>query len=339
MKKRNLWIVGLTCSLMACSSVESSKEEKAISVQIVEVSNYNSKKFIQVSGNIEANETIRLGFLVAGKINNITTEEGEYISKGKLLASLESDSYELGLSIAKAQLNQMQDDYNRVNELHNRKSIAESEYIKVCNGLQAAKAQADLQEKQVKDTKLYAPISGTLLKRGVEKNEVIDKGLPLFVIADLSKVNVSVAIPESEIHQLSSGDSALVNVPALNKQYLGTINEIGALADGATRSYTVKVNVTNTDGLLQVGMMANIQLASKSSSNCLVLPIHCIAKSASNEYYVYIADNGKAFRKIVSIGKIQNNSIEILNGLSLGDKVISSRLSDLSNSSLITVNE
>ncbi len=337
MRTKNLWIVCLGCILTACSTTERKKEEQAINVQVVEVSDLNSKRILQLSGNIEPNETIRLGFLVAGRINNITTKEGEYISKGKLLASLESESYNLGLSIAKAQLNQMQDDYNRVKELYNRKSIAESEYIKICNGLQAAKAQADLQEKQVNDTKLYAPISGTLLKRGVEQNELIDKGLPLFVIANLSKVKVSVAIPESEIHHLSIGDSACVNVPAINQKYSGTISEIGALADGTTRSYTVKILLNNTNNTLQVGMMTNVEIQSEDDMDYLSLPVHCILKSPSNEYYVYVAEDNKAFRKIISIGEIRNNHIEIINGLKQSDKVIANHLSELNNGSLITV--
>ncbi|MFV0553182.1 MAG: efflux RND transporter periplasmic adaptor subunit [Mangrovibacterium sp.] len=331
MKKQHLFLALITCFSVACKQAPQEKNDEPLAVELINPSATSENKTLNFSGNIEPNETVRLGFMVAGKINHISTHEGEAIEKGKLLASLESESYAHGLTMAQAQERQMQDDFNRVKELYARKSIAESEFIKVQNGLAAATAQAELQQKQLDDTKLYAPISGILLKRGVEKGEVIDKGLPLFAIADVSSVKVAVAVPEHEIHLIKLGHSAQIFVSATQKHFKGEVCEIGALADGATRSYTVKVRVENPNHQLQIGMMADVSLASSQQSALLTLPVHCIQKSASNQYYIYIAENGKAFRKMVSIGEIIGNQIEIIEGVQAHDKVISSRLSEITN--------
>ncbi|MFV0365169.1 MAG: efflux RND transporter periplasmic adaptor subunit [Mangrovibacterium sp.] len=338
MKNFHFLLAVFVCALASCSQAPSERKESPISVEIIAPMRSSEGKTIKLSGNIEPNETVRMGFLVAGKIEHISTNEGEFIEKGKLLACVESESYTHGLTMARAQEHQMQDDFKRVKELYERKSIAESEYIKVQNGLAAATAQAELQQKQLDDTKLYAPISGILLKRGVEKGEVIDKGLPLFALADVCRVKVAVAVPEQEIALLKLGNAAQVKVPALQKSYAGTICEIGALADGATRSYTVKVAVDNAACELQIGMMADVQLDTELHDSTLSLPVHCIQKSASNEYYIYIAKEGKAFRKLVSINELVGNQLEITEGIQPDDKVISSKLSEINNGTLITNN-
>lgn len=338
MKRKNLLVeLSIVFFLCSCHGKNVENKQAPTVVQIVQPTESQQKKTIILSGNIEANETVRLGFMVAGKINYIAKQEGQLIRKGELLASLDSQDYQLGVQMTASKLNQMQDDYNRVKELHERKSISESEFIKVQNGLQATQAQADLQQKQLDDTKIYAPINGVLLKRGVEEGEIIGKGLPLFAISDLSKMKVVVSVPENEVHNFQIGSNAKVYVSALNHSYDGEVCEIGALADGTTRSYTMKIEVDNNDRKLQTGMMANAELQINDKTSHLTLPIHCVQKSASNQYYVYVASGGKSFVKVVSIGDIVGNNIEIISGLREADQVISSKFSELGNGMLISI--
>ncbi|MFV0290843.1 MAG: efflux RND transporter periplasmic adaptor subunit [Mangrovibacterium sp.] len=338
MKPSPLIFIALFATAFAsCQVSQKTHEEQELLVETTLAKQTDCPKLIRLSGNLEPKETVRLGFMVAGKIDEITPAEGDYVAKGSLLARLESNSYEQGLIMANAQLNQMQDDYTRVSELFNRKSIAESELIKVQNGLKAAQAQAKLQQTQLDDTKLFAPIDGILLKRGVEKGEIIDKGIPLFALANLSEMKVSIAIPEHELHEINLGDTAQIYVAALKKNFEGEISEVGALVDGSTRSYTAKISIDNPNGQLQLGMLADVELSSSSSSKLLTLPANCILKSPSNEYYVYVLDNNRAFRRLVSIGRLINNDLEITSGLQANEQIICSKLSELSNGSLIRI--
>ncbi len=165
---------------------KNANEAIPVTVQKLQIVSVNEE--ISASANIEGNKTVKLGFMVAGKINYIAAEEGATIKVGQLLASLDPENYSIAKEMADANLNQAQDDYNRLSIMHNRKSISESDFSKVSNALKVAQAQQHLQVKNLSDTKIYAPINGVLLKKGTEVGEIIGTGLPLFVVSNIQTV-------------------------------------------------------------------------------------------------------------------------------------------------------
>lgn len=156
---------------------------------------------ISLSGNIEGFKTVRLGFLVAGKIDQIAFNEGDKVPKGHMIASLDPSSYNIAKEMADIQVNQVQDEYNRLKIMHDNNSLSESDFSKITFGLQQAKAQQKLHTKNLADTRLYSPIEGILLKKLAETGEITGVGLPLFVISDIRKIKVSAFIPENELHK------------------------------------------------------------------------------------------------------------------------------------------
>lgn len=335
-----LMLCALVLSIVSCSqSKKTDYQEKPIVVTVQRPRMNNSAKNITVSGNIEGNVTVRLGFLVAGRINFIAVQEGEMIQAGQLLASVDPTSYLQAKEIADANYNQMHDDYMRITQLYEKKSIAESEYIKISNGLKAAKAQQALQIKNLHDTKLNAPISGILLKKGVEVGEIIGQGLQLFAISDISQVKVQCYVPASELQSFSIGNKVSVYVASLDSVYKGTVVEIGTLADAATRTFPVKILVENHSMLLRPGMTAEISLGTHKEKEICLVPAESILRDANNAPYVFIADTltHKAFKMLVSVGNIFEDKIEITEGLNSNHLVITSGQHKLDNGSAILI--
>jgi RND family efflux transporter MFP subunit len=314
-------------------------EQKPLVVQTTYPTLHKKMKTITISGNIEGNITVRLGFLVSGKINSIRVQEGDIIQAGEILASLDPTSYEQAKEIADANLNQMQDDYARISQLYEKKSIAESEYIKISNGLKAAKAQQVLQTKNVNDTKLYSPITGIVLKKGVEVGEIIGQGIQVFAISDIKQVKVQCFVPASDLRNISIGNKASVYVASLDSIFSGTIVEIGTLADAATRTFPIKIIIDNPNMLLRPGMTAEISIQTNMPEQSCMIPTECILHDVNNMPYVFIADtvSQKAFKILVSIGTISNNMIEITEGLNVNHQVIVAGQHKLENGSSIIV--
>ncbi len=327
--------------LVSCKTNDTHEQNEAevFAVETQQIKATSSSKQLKVSGNIEGNKTVRLGFLVAGKINYIAAQEGETIEKGMVLASLDPESYEIGLEMADANLSQMQDDYNRLQELYNRNSVTESDFVKITNGLRAAKAKRRLQAKNLEETKLYSPIKGVMLKRGVEEGEIIDQGMPVFGVSDIYKVKVIAAVPEMELRFVKLGKHARVYVPSLDSTFTGKIIEIGTLAEPTTRTFNVKIELNNPDLLIRPGMTAEINIITDEMISQITLPANAILHDANNASYVYVVDTAvdKAFKRTVSLGKIIGDDIQIMSGLNLTDIVIVSGQHKLSNGALIKV--
>jgi membrane fusion protein, multidrug efflux system len=101
--------------------------EKAVPVITARATKVSSITELSLSGNIEGKRTVRLGFLVAGRINFIAVDEGQPVTKGQLLASLDPASYSIAKEIADAQVNQVQDEYDRLKIMYERNSLSESD--------------------------------------------------------------------------------------------------------------------------------------------------------------------------------------------------------------------
>jgi RND family efflux transporter MFP subunit len=308
-------------------------------VQIQKIQSHAINKQLLVSGNIEGNKTVRLGFMVAGKVNHIAVEEGQSIKAGQLLASIDPENYSIAKDIADANLDQTQDEYNRLCKMHDSKSISESDFNKITNALKVAKAQQKLQANNLSDTRLYSPINGILIKKGAETGEIIGVGLPLFVISDIQKVKVNVSVPESDLRYIHIGNKANVYVSALDSTFTGAITEIGSVAEATTRTFSIKVELKNPNMLIRPGMTAEVKIKTGKTKQIITIPPSAILHDIDNSSYIFIADTIKnqAFKRKISLGNILDNNIEVVSGVTPGELVIVSGQQKLSNGSVINL--
>ena len=249
--------------MFGCGDREAARPEAApVFVIAKKIEKQAAARVIAVSGNIEGSKTARLGFMVAGKINYVAAREGEIIGKGQLLASLDPENYRIAKEIADANVAQIQDEYSRLNLMHERGSISESDYSKISNGLKMARAQQRLHTKNLAETRLYSPFRGILLKRGVEVGEIIGAGLPLFGVSDIRTVHVNASVPETDLRFIKKGVKAKIYVASIDAAFSGRVIEVGALAEPATRAFSVRMEVQNPGEILRPGMTAEIQIPS-----------------------------------------------------------------------------
>lgn len=335
----------LALIFLGCNQKEDNKiEDKNARITVIaeSVKTISTNDEISISGNIEGNTSVRLGFLVAGKLNYISNKEGENVEKGQLLASLEPNNYEMAKELADIQANSTLDEYNRLNLLHQKGSLSDGDYSKISFGLQQAKVQQKIQSKNLTDTKLYSTLSGVLLKKQTEVGEIVGVGTPLFVISDISKVKVIAYIPENELQKIKLGQTAKVFISSINKNYNGKVVEIGSSADASSRSFTVKIELQNPAKLIKPGMIADVKIASNSGlKDQITLSAEVILHDTDNQSYVFIADSvqGKAFKRKISTGNIINNKVIVTSGLSVGEKVIIAGQTKLNDGSLVYLNK
>jgi membrane fusion protein, multidrug efflux system len=315
--------------------------EVKIPVLTSAVESSKSLKEISLSGNIEGFKTVRLGYLVAGKIDFIAANEGQMVTKGELLSSLDPTNYGIAKELADIQVNQVQDEYDRLKLMHDNNSLSESDFAKISYGLQQAKAQQKLHTKNLADTKLYSPLTGVLLKKLCETGEITGVGIPLFVVSDIRKIKVSAFIPENELHYIRLGQKARVIVPSLDNNFDGKIIEVGSAADVASRAFSVKLEVENRDMLIRPGMIAEVKIMTGEDKEMLLIPASAVLHDLNNQSFVYVIDGsaGKAFSRNVSLGRAINDKIEVISGLKETDIVVSGGQQNLVDGSLVIINK
>lgn len=323
------WI-GLCAWLAGCQSKSAKTsdpvDEKpaAIPVVVSRVQTSQSGAPLQLSGATEAETTVNLGFMVGGKLARVTIQEGQTVRAGQLIAAIEPTDYQLGVTIANANVARVQDEYDRLTILKERGSLTPSDYEKAVTGLAEVKARQKLAQKNLNETRLYSPIAGIVARKGASAGEIVPQGQPLFQIADIQPIKVRVSVPESEVGQLRLGQSAQVSIPAINKTVTGTVSLIGAVADPTARAYSVKIDVANPGLTIRPGMVADAQLKSARTVQTLTLPGNAVLRDDDGSTYVYVVDapRKQAFRRKVSVGAVQASAVQISAGLSAGELVV-----------------
>lgn len=330
----------LATLLAACGSKEVQQEQQPpVKVTATKVSFNDMPQTFTYSGTIEPDNTADIGFAVPGVVNGILVEEGQIVKQGQLLATLDATEYSNALAIANAGLDQAEDMYRRLNDLYQKGSLPAKDYIDIKTKLAQAKANKEISAKHIADSRLYAPITGIVSARKIERGSAAAPGVPAFTIVKTDMVYARVSVPESEVGAIPRGGTAQVYIPTLQDSVEGKITIINPQADATSRTYNIKIKLSNNNGRLLPGMLTEIRLNSGRSANNLTVPATAVVRDADDITYVFIT-NGKqqAVRKRVTVGALTGkNEVVITTGLKGGEQVITSGLTNIKDGTAVSL--
>ena len=160
---------------------------------------------------------------------------------GQLIGELDPTTMQNAYAISKTALEQAQDTYNRMKELHDDGSLPEMQWIAVENQLKTAVASEAMAKKTLTDTKLYAPFSGYIAEKNAEVGQIAAPGMSVVKLVSIGSVKVKISVPEDDVQRIKKGSSMKIIVPALgNREFSGNVTERGVSADPRSRTYEVK---------------------------------------------------------------------------------------------------
>lgn len=293
-------------------------------VTVQTVQRIEQSQVLTYSGTIEPHNTAQIGFAVPGVVNNVAVQEGQYVNKGQLLATIDATEYINALTIANASLEQAEDMYQRLNELYQKGSLPEKDYIEIRTKLAQARANKTINAKRIADSRLYAPMAGIITAKQVERGSTAAPGVPAFTIIKTDMVYAKISVAENEVGSLKKGMKATIEVPTIHKTLAGKISIINPQADPTSKTYAVKAQLTNNGQELLPGMIANVTINTNHTQQRIVIPAKAVLRDADDITYVYVVgSHQKAVRKrITTTGITGNHEIIVQEGLNDGDSVI-----------------
>ncbi len=185
-----------------------------------------------------------------------------------------------------------------------------------------AKAAVDLAANSLANCTVTAPISGYISSKNASVGQTAAQGMEVFGIKNSDSVDVEINVTESVIGSLSVGTSAKIDIKSAKIEGAdGVVSVLGEAKNDTTGMYPVKVSINNADGKIKVGMMADVSLVTDKVDGVLTISQNSVLKSGDKEY-VYVADGKKAVKKDIETGITDGKNVEVLSGISEGDKVI-----------------
>lgn len=309
--------------LMSCSGQkDKSTEERVIPVKVVEITGSSLVDGQNYVGTVEEMSASSLSFQVMGNVQEILVREGQKVHKGQLLALLNRVTLQDTYDASRASLVQAQDAYDRMKTLYENKSLPEIKWVEVQSKLQQAQSMESIARKNLEDASLYAPFDGVIGKRNVEAGENVQPGKPVFTLLDVGTVNIKIAVPEKEIPFIDHRKAAITVAALGGRLFEGMVTEKGITANPVSHTYEARIKLDNRDGALLPGMVCRVRVEDKDRVTTISLPNNVIQLSHTGERYVWYLRDGKAKAVTVRIGELTDNGVQITDGLSEGDLVI-----------------
>ena len=285
------------------------QKAKPIEVQTEKVRRDRIVQTINASGSLIPITEVKISANVSARIMNIAVKEGDIVKKGDLLIELDKTQYEAAYEKAqsyvqsnKANLRKVASDMKRMQALYKQNLTSAAELESAEAQLQLAESQvvqAEAALKQARDdldkTRIEAPMAGIVTRLEKEIGEIalgsVFQEDVILVISDMSEVKVEVEVDETDVVNVSIGDSANIEFDALpDTIYYGTVSEIahsattkGAGTQEQVTNFKVQVAVLGRDARFRPGMSATVDIVTDTRENALVVPIQALTARSETD--------------------------------------------------------
>ena len=259
--------------------------------------------------------------VLQAKINRDGAEEN-YLRMEKLFSekAISEQQYEQAKNqyeIADAQYQSARESYELVIEGASEEDLKSFEAQ-----VRQAKAALDLAKYQLKNTQITAPISGKATSITVSSGEMISPSMPLLTIIDVNRIFVKVGISEKDISKIKIGQTVVLEIDAFPEEiFKGEVVSKGVAVDQISKTLEVKIEILQPEVDIPIGVFARGDILVKTNKNALIIPSSALSRKKDG-IYVYVIEEGIARQKEVELGIIQDERIEILAGLSIGQEIV-----------------
>jgi membrane fusion protein (multidrug efflux system) len=305
-------------------STDFSPPPESVSVFVVEEQFWPN--VFTATGTVEADEGVVISAEVAGKVQRIAFNSGDYVEAGTLLIEQESGNERAQLKAAEARLNLARSNYERLEQLRERNTISQSDLDTAYQQMVSSQADVEDLKTTLEKKVVRAPFSGRLGIRQVDLGKDLLVGNPIVSLQATNRVRVNFPVPQNWLVQMTRGQHVSVRL-ADGHVAEGVITAIGAEINPVTRNAIVQSVLENPGQRLIPGMAVETRVTLSDPIKVMAVPATAIiyAPYGDTVFVVKEDEQGqlKAQQQFVRLGKSQGDFVEVVNGLDPGDRVVS----------------
>jgi RND family efflux transporter MFP subunit len=331
-----------------------------VAVQVAAVTSQDWPTSYEATGTVRARTTATISSKVMGYVQRINVQVGDHVRQGQVLIALDARDLDVSLrraeaggaevqsaipelenatAAAKANLDLAQTTFDRMKELAGKKSISNQEMDEASARLKAAEANYEMMrsrraqitskaavvEQEVRAAgimrdyaKLAAPFSGVVITRTVEPGNLATPGAPLLTIEQDGLYRLEASVDESKLASVRVGQ-AVEAVLEADRRLNARVSEIVPSVDAASRTYIVKLDLPATPNL-RTGMFGRA-IFPLGVQQVVAVPLAALTERGQLQS-VFVVEDGMAHTRLVTTGRRTGNAVEVLSGLTAGERVV-----------------
>ncbi|HKX55672.1 MAG TPA: efflux RND transporter periplasmic adaptor subunit [Xanthomonadales bacterium] len=273
-------------------------------------------------GNARANEAIDVRAEITAAVTAIRFEEGQWVEKDTVLVELENAAQLAAVASAKAALVESTSQLKRSEELYRTNVVAASQLEQLKAKQEADQANVNAAQSRLVQTVIRAPFSGRLGLRRVSVGSIVDTNTIITTLDDTSLIKLDFEVPEVFLAQLEPGLAVNAYSAAWPEvQFQGEVISVDTRVNPVTRTISVRAILPNDAGQLRPGMFLTVSLLREDVS-ALMVPEAAIVPERSKQFVFTLDEANVVSLREVQTGRRRPGEVEIISGLSAGDRVI-----------------
>jgi len=298
------------------------KSEKEHLVEVAEVLQDRSEVSRVRTGSLRARREVKVFTQEEGRILDLPFYEGDRVREGEVMLRLDDKVLRSEIDKATALLEQARKDEQRLQTLHEQRLIPESELVQSATRLEVAQAEVALLNTRLTYTTVRAPIDGVVSERLEEPGNVVARHTHVLTVIDIGSLVTEVNVSDLLLPLISVGDPVSVRVDALGeKTFKGSVSRIHPTLDAATRRGTIEVTVKPVPKGARPGQLCRVQLNTQGADR-IVIPFSALRRDQEGEFVFQVDADFLVHRAPVRSGLHLGERVEILEGLTAGQSVV-----------------
>jgi len=326
MKWKSLTLAAVVLAIAGCGNGQDAATEAAAApVRVAVVETAPAVESLRAVGVIAPTDEVRLSFKTAGVIRSIEVQQGERVRAGQLLATLMDDEVAAAVSQARAVAEKAARDLERGHTLLADEVATREQVEDLTTANAVAQAQLRSAAFNARHSRIEAPADGVVLRRLAEPDELVAAGQPVLVVGNTGGGwIVRAALSDRDVVRVREGHVAEVSLDAFpGRIFAARVTEIAAAADPQTGTYEMKLAVDPAGARFVQGLVAKVVISDQEAESVAVVPVTSLLEADGSEATVFVvaADN-VAKRVAVRTGRLLGERVEVIAGLSPGDRVV-----------------
>jgi len=337
-KKKLFIIIGVIVVVAVVIILNLGQGDSGEKVEVALVKKGKITSRVSASGELEARSQVDISAETIARVRKIRFAEGDVVKKGDLLIELDDVQADATRELAHAKLLQAEQDLQRAQSLIEKNLISQESFERIELSYKTAKASYEQALDAYRKTKIYAPISGKVMKVNVEEGETAVMGAlnyggtVMMTIADLSQMIAVVKIDETDVPDVRVGEHAEVTADALpDSIYAGKVTKVGLmpiqsqLSTDEVTDFEVEIDLRDFSPLLRPGMNVKSDIITSEKLDVLKIPIQASGKREIDDELVetvFLIQSGKAVLREIVVGVSSDEETEIISGIEEGDTVV-----------------
>ncbi len=326
--RRLVLAMAIAALITACNSREEPVQPTgtpaptaSIQAVVTEVQTVQVPLRVEVTGQVTALVQATLSSQVQSTVDKLLVREGTAVKKGQTLVVLDSRDLREELARAQAESENARAHLDRMKQLYGEEAVSKQEKENADRTFKVAEASRRAALTKVSYTVVTAPFDGVITEKKIEVGEIASPGQPLLKMEDPQRLRLEATVAEGDLQALSRGATIPVMIDALGSKTLsGMVAQILPTGDPATHTFLVKVELPPTPGL-KTGMFGRM-LVDKGTGQTLVVPRAAVIERGELTGLYIVGPDSLARLRWVKLGRTVGESIEILSGVTAGERLL-----------------